>query len=229
MRSPNALILFDTSHNAAGARDGLAPLGEDIAAELRAAYLVDAARRFSSLPLANLRILLSDVMLHPLAAAAAPSAEIAMQNGDTAAERLIDAFEDAFDAGHKHVLLVFADALHAPLRAIETAFLLLDTFDDALVLGPTESQDVYAIGLRHPNDTLLAGIAGAAETPLLAGLGVVSPDESAVYSLMPWKTLGTKDELVRFIAEAENEDAATYAATFTCLARHAESFVTSVS
>ena len=221
MRTPNTLILFDTSDGAAGPRDDFTRLGRAVSSDIRGALSCDAALRFSRSTLASFQVLLANPGLHSAVSAAAPGTSIHIQSGDSAAERIISAFDDAFESGYKHVLLFFGDAANIPLRAIETGFLLLDTFDDAIVLGPSDGQGVYAIGLRHSHTELLRAIAGGGEGTIMNGLAGVSTDESAVYLLQHRHTLTSSDELIRFHDQViASGDAPQYPALLEVVSRH---------
>lgn len=71
-----------------------------------------------------------------------------LQKGDTLGERMNNAFEYAFDAGYKSVVLVGSDLPYLIIDTFKQAFAVLKEND--VVFGPATDGGYYLIGMNNP-------------------------------------------------------------------------------
>jgi rSAM/selenodomain-associated transferase 1 len=70
-----------------------------------------------------------------------------LQSGATMATRIDTAFNELFNAGYEHVIIIGSDCIDLDERIIRLAFRQLDHFDT--VLGPTKDGGSYLLGTSH--------------------------------------------------------------------------------
>lgn len=75
--------------------------------------------------------------------------DIRIQAGTTCGDRVSDAFQTLFEEGFKSVLLVSSHLVGSPRRHIREAFALLDTFDEAIVVGSVRDGSLGVLGMRY--------------------------------------------------------------------------------
>jgi len=105
-----------------------------------------------------------------------------VQRGEDLGSRMEDAFQQAFGAGAKRVLLIGSDCpdLNGPL--LETAFERLDTAD--FVVGPALDGGYYLLGMNGPEPALFRGVAWSTDSVCAITLGKIQA-AGKTYSLLP--------------------------------------------
>lgn len=93
-----------------------------------------------------------------------PSWEIAPQGAGDLGQRLINAFQSAFDSGAQHVVIIGSDCPAITLRDIQEAWGALPAQD--LVLGPARDGGYWLIALRSPQPQLFRDMGWSTETVL---------------------------------------------------------------
>lgn len=80
-------------------------------------------------------------------------------------ERMADAFQRAFAAGGKHVIIIGSDCPELTVEILEEAFAALDTCD--AIIGPAHDGGYYMLGMNRFIPELFQGIAWS--TPAVLG------------------------------------------------------------
>ncbi|HEY0055881.1 MAG TPA: TIGR04282 family arsenosugar biosynthesis glycosyltransferase [Pedobacter sp.] len=70
-----------------------------------------------------------------------------VQTGHDLGERMLNAFKDAFDEGHSHVVIIGSDCHELDTAMISTAFNCLS--QHKVVIGPARDGGYYLLGLRE--------------------------------------------------------------------------------
>ncbi|MBN1421196.1 MAG: TIGR04282 family arsenosugar biosynthesis glycosyltransferase [Planctomycetes bacterium] len=199
-----------------GAKTRLAAaIGQDGAAALAEAFLIDLAGRFAGSPRWDLAVSFDPPGEESYFARIAPSAlRIPQEPGDLGA-RLRGAFDALFAAGYRKAALLGADVPDLPARAVERAFAYLDASD--IAIGPACDGGYYLIGLRAPAPpSLFEGIAWSTERVLDETLGRAAEAGRTVERLAPWPDIDRPEDL-RALAERLSRERAP--ATFDAIAR----------
>ncbi|MBL0175862.1 MAG: DUF2064 domain-containing protein [Ignavibacteria bacterium] len=193
MATINGLIIFDVSGDTIAGEDArLTPSDRNA---LGRALLLDACIRASATPLAGACVCVSDPSLEAELASTAPRVRVLRAADSPAGERIAAALDEAFDFGFRHLLLLLSSAATVPPRSIEAAFALLDTFEDAVIIGPTERDGVYAIGTRRPHPDVFDGLDPAGMLGYDTVIGRLPATECTVYPLAPRPGLVTADDV----------------------------------
>jgi hypothetical protein len=155
MRLTRALIVFESPYPVLPKN---ASIPEPLRGELLSALLLDSVERFSAIESVH-------TVFHPDRGrppeelrAVRESIDVRVRDDETPLEAAMTAIGDCFEEGYRFVM--FFDARHPgiPAHRIEGAFSLLDMYEDAVVVAPTTRGGCYAVGLRHPDISLLAGV-----------------------------------------------------------------------
>jgi glycosyltransferase A (GT-A) superfamily protein (DUF2064 family) len=193
----NGLIIFDVPGNAIASED--ARLSASDRHALRRALFLDACMRAASWPDAAACACVSDDALEADLARLAP--KVRLLRAVEGEDRIASAFDEAFDIGYKHLLLLFCSAATVPPRSIEAAFSVMDTFDDAIVVGPTERDGVYAIGTRRPHPDVFALLDADGALRYDALVQQLPATERTVYPLASRPALVTGEDVELLRAE----------------------------
>ena len=108
-------------------------------------------------------------------------------------DRLINAFQSAFDVGYHSVVIVGTDCPDLDASLLETAFQKLQDCD--LVLGPALDGGYYLIGLRRAIPELFQGIAWSTATVLQQTLAIATRLNLAVATLPTLSDIDTPADL----------------------------------
>ncbi|OFW12826.1 MAG: hypothetical protein A3F70_08400 [Acidobacteria bacterium RIFCSPLOWO2_12_FULL_67_14] len=84
--------------------------------------------------------------------------EVFGQRGASFGDRLIHAFEDAFQRGYRSVILIGSDLPDLPDRSLQAAVASLNDASDRVVLGPAPDGGYYLVGLNRLHPQLFHGI-----------------------------------------------------------------------
>ncbi len=84
----------------------------------------------------------------------APGFQLHPQRGADLGARLLHAFEDYFDKGYTHVVILDSDSPTLPESYLANAFTLLEEND--VVLGPCDDGGYYLVGAKAPHPELFA-------------------------------------------------------------------------
>lgn len=142
-------------------------IGNEQAAMLYKAFLVDLAQRFAR-PEFNLHWAYTPAErnFEALMAEAVPEQRAAMslfpQNGDDFGARLLHAFQHVHAGSFERIILIGSDSPQVSTQAIKDAYQALDAAD--IVLGPADDGGYYLIGMHKPHD-VFSGI--TMSTPLV--------------------------------------------------------------
>lgn len=75
-----------------------------------------------------------------------------LQHGESLGDKMSQAFESAFDAGYKQVVIIGSDCLEINAEIISHAFHVLESKD--AVVGPASDGGYYLLGMKKLHDSL---------------------------------------------------------------------------
>lgn len=154
-----ALIIFARSPRAVQEKSKLlSHLTPEQAEGLFASIMLDAIDLYHSVPDVDNLLFYESPEDEAYFRARYPEASLHAQEGETHIERMINAFGDAFALGHRRVMFFPTDLPTLPRRSILSGYQILDAFEDAVVLGPTDQGGLYALGLRMLLPEMFQGI-----------------------------------------------------------------------
>ena len=105
-----------------------------------------------------------------------------LQTGDTLGNKMANAFEEQFQRGYKHVIIIGSDNPELSTADIMDAETRLENHD--VVIGPASDGGYYLLGLNKPIPALLQGMPWSSSR-LLAYTIMVLEKESLRYALLP--------------------------------------------
>lgn len=135
-----------------------------------------------------------------------PEMTLFVQEGETLGERMSDAFNEAFAQGHRRVMLFGTDLPTMPLRNIYSGFQLLDAFDDAVVIGPTEDGGYYTIGMKMPMPEIFQGVTFSRIDTYDQTIKRICKLDVALYVLPPWYDIDTIADVRRLDNDLYNPE-----------------------
>lgn len=91
------------------------------------------------------------------------------------------AFDQAFEQGYDHVIIIGTDCLELRIRHIEEAFAVLKNND--LVLGPAEDGGYYLIGLNKNDGQLFKNIAWSSDAVFANTIAIATEKQLKVHLL----------------------------------------------
>lgn len=175
------------------------PLTLDEAASLHGSLFLDAIERTKGLQGVSLYVAGAPDLAHPFfkIMEGRYCARLLEQRGPDLGSRMRRAMQDAFDEGHREVLLTGTDLPALPRAHLVEALKLIKDHD--LVLGPTPDGGYYLIGLRRMIPDLFVGIAWSTPT-VLAETRKKAEEAGLSLALLPeCRDLDTLDDLKAFI------------------------------
>lgn len=179
------LIMAKTPHPGAVKTRLCPPFTLGLAADLYRAFLRDTITLGASLPGTDLGI------VHPpsaddsaLRSLLPPDALLWPQEGDGLEAGLSGAFERAFAADYRRVVVMSSDSPTLPAAALEEAFAALDDHD--VSLGPTLDGGYYLIGLARPARRLFEEITWSTDTVYGQTLARAAEVGLRVHATPPW-------------------------------------------
>lgn len=114
-----------------------------------------------------------------------------VQAGESLGDRMANAFQAAFAAGHQRVLIIGSDCLDLRVHHLKDAFLALQSND--FVIGPANDGGYYLLGMRAFTPQVFHNKAWSTESVL--------PDTLADIS-----ALGLKVHLMEELTDIDNEE-----------------------
>ena len=103
------------------------------------------------------------------------------QTGKDLGEKMSRAFDQAFEQGYDHVIIIGTDCLELRIRHIEEAFAVLKNND--LVLGPAEDGGYYLIGLNKNDGQLFKNIAWSSDAVFANTIAIATEKQLKVHLL----------------------------------------------
>jgi rSAM/selenodomain-associated transferase 1 len=130
-------------------------IGNQTAADLYHAFLIDLAQRFAKQPYAlHWAYTPAEMNYQAFVATLAPGDAQRMrcfaQQGADLGERLLHAFQHTHEQGFQRTILISSDSPHISLDIIKRAHQALDDAD--VVLGPADDGGYYLISMHSPHD-----------------------------------------------------------------------------
>jgi rSAM/selenodomain-associated transferase 1 len=131
------------------------PLSHRQAAELYQCFLLDKVAQVNALPRVSPVISYTPTGSRAwFEALTPPHFRLIPQRGDDLGARLLFTFEQLFDQGYAHVIVIDSDTPTLPMAHLEEGLRLIADWDNDVVLGPTEDGGYYLIGLRQAHHEL---------------------------------------------------------------------------
>jgi rSAM/selenodomain-associated transferase 1 len=118
-------------------------------------------------------------------------------------QRLVRAFQEAFNSGIERVLIIGSDSPDITADHIQSAFSALKTHD--LVLGPAEDGGYWLIGLRAEQPALFDNIPWSSGAVLEQTLARSKSAGLSTYLLCQLPDIDTADDLRRFQARCAQQ------------------------
>jgi rSAM/selenodomain-associated transferase 1 len=118
-----------------------------------------------------------------------------LQQGNTKGESLADAFNKAFAAGKKRVIIIGTDCIDLESYMIKEAFAVLENND--IVLGPFKTGGYYLLGMSKFLPTLLTEKDWESENLLMDTILDLKNLDSKYYLLKTLSDVETADDLNR--------------------------------
>lgn len=191
--SESALIVFVRAPQPGCCKTRLCPpLSPELAAELHRAMCVDVLRTAEGSGFA-LWIAYEPSTDFPTPGWASAEAQHFDQRGSDLGARMAHAFDRAFDAGYRRVVLIGGDVPTLPSSRPGEAFAALDGAD--AVLGPAADGGYYLVGLRAPQPALFEGIAWSTPDVLRVTRDIAARAGLRVRLLAEERDVDTPDDL----------------------------------
>lgn len=131
-------------------------IGDNEAADLYQAFLIDLAQRFASLMDYDICWAYTpatvdyQAYMQKLVPTLASSMHYFPQEGEDFNTRLLNAFKWTHAHGYQHTVLIGSDSPHISIAVVTQARAVLDEAD--VVLGPAEDGGYYLIAMHQPHD-----------------------------------------------------------------------------
>lgn len=174
-------------------------LGEQGAADLARAFLVDSAALLRRLDIASFAVVTPAEETAPVGAIAGLPA-IPQREGDLGA-RMEAAFEDLFALGFSPVLLVGTDSPTLPRGHLAAAIALAEANPEAAVFGPAEDGGYWCVGLSRPAPPLFRGIAWGGPDVLARTRAAAACAHITIVTAPSWYDIDTSADLERLRRE----------------------------
>lgn len=116
------------------------------------------------------------------------------QGGGDLGDRLVRAFQSAFDHGAKAAIAVGIDCPGVTADVLAQAYEQLQTHDG--VIGPADDGGYYLIGLQRPTPELFKGIAWGTETVRASTLELAEASGLAIAQLSPLADVDRPEDLL---------------------------------
>jgi len=137
----------------------------------------------------------------------APGVSTVDQLGDTLGERLDAVLMACLDRGFDRVFAIGSDSPDLPQAHLDAAFEILDQPDVDVVLGPTNDGGYYLIGWKQRWERLVHDVTMSTPTVLADTLAIAQEIGARVELAPTWYDIDTPDDLHRFQATSDSEQA----------------------
>jgi rSAM/selenodomain-associated transferase 1 len=117
-----------------------------------------------------------------------------IQEGENLGERMRQAFQDRFEEGYEHVVIIGADCPTLPAAYIEQAL----QSEKEVVIGPSTDGGYYLIGMRGKVTDIFEGVAWGTDQVLSETLNVLKDQQAEVDLLPVWYDVDLPEDL-RFL------------------------------
>ena len=122
-------------------------------------------------------------------------------NGDLGS-RMSNAFQQAFDAGSKKVLLIGSDCPYIAMSDLDAATLALDAND--VVIGPANDGGYWLIGMKSPHPDLFTDIPWSTESVLERTMQICLNSNLTVHQLARKTDIDSAAEWEEFVKSKKN-------------------------
>lgn len=206
MNHHSALIIYDdAAMPAVCAARAIPPLSEEQTRELRRCCFLDMVQRYATFPSAQTMAYAATDELRAEVQRDIPTMTAYRQEGSSSGERIINAFDDTFNAGFRHVLLLFGSAVWLSPRVVENGCALLNTHEDVLVVAPTVRGSYALIGMRYPQADILRLIDTHPARLYEETMRALSTRDTALFVLSTIPELAATEDLFRLWSEQQQE------------------------
>lgn len=192
------------------------PLSTEEAADLYRCFLLDKIEQVRALRDARPVIAYTPAEGRTFFEASAPGFLLLAQRGTDLGERLANAFEALFAAGHSAALLIDSDTPTLPTPLLAQALDAIATPATDVVLGPSDDGGYYLIGLQKLYRELFAAMRWSTAQVLPETVRRARSLGLTVTTVPPWFDIDTADDLARLRASLATapEDTARHTRRF---------------
>lgn len=194
------------------------PLGEEQAAELYRALLIDQLEHLTALSSADLYVAFTPGEASRMIENLAPARyHCFSQRGNDLGERMREVLAELRRRGHRNAILLGSDLPPVPLTVLHQAFNRLSEDGKRVVLGPSQDGGYYLVGMNQPIPEVFFGMTWghqrvlADTTKKLRQLGIE-------FCLLPeWFDVDTAEDIARLRAIGHPLTRAAMKRTLACL------------
>ena len=202
-----ALIVFVKAPIAEEVKSRLSPpLTQEQASQLQEAILLDGIDQYLSVHDTHVMLCMANQNDEQYFRERFPNVPMLVQEGASTGDRISNAFYDAFSQGYRRVMLFSTDLPTLPRRSIYSGYQLLDAFDDAVVIGPTEDGGYYTIGMRMPMPDIFQGINWGRSDVYEQTIKRLCKLDISLYVLPPWYDIDTIADVRRLDNDLYNPE-----------------------
>jgi len=193
----NALVMMVKAPIAGTVKTRLVPpLTHDQAAGLYRAMLSDQLEHLRALTNADLYLAFTPIEAAPLLEEIAPADfRCFPQHGNDLGERMSGVFDDLWSREYSAIILIGSDLPGLPLSFIQSAFQILATRGNRMVLGPSRDGGYYLIGMNQPTPEVFENMTWSHSQVLAQTLERLRAMSINPELLPAWFDLDTPDDL----------------------------------
>ncbi len=180
------------------------PLTIDQQSALFKATLLDTVHRFPPMNNVSVRILAASQGDCAFIQNLLPDTDVRSYQGVTFGDMLSAASEEALQEGAKHVFLLDSTVPTVPIRIIQSALSLLDVFDDAFAIAPTERGGFYAVGMNAYHSNVLRDIDPMTNEGYEQVISRICEFDASVYILNSWYDVRQMEDIVQLRGDVFN-------------------------
>ncbi len=207
VKSDKALIVFAKAPVPGKVKTRLTPgIPPEHAARLYECFLLDSIPLYQTLSDVSVLLYLESESDRGYFEEHFPDLPCYIQEGETLGERMKGAFETSFNEQHRRVIVVGTDHPTLPLRTISTGYQVLDAYDDAIVIGPSEDGGYYALGMRTIHPELFQDIEFSTSTVYEETMKRMVDIDVTVHVLPKWYDVDTLEDIVRLQNDLQNPE-----------------------
>jgi len=207
IKSDKALIVFAKAPVPGKVKTRLIPdISPENAARLYECFILDSIPLYQTLSDVSVLLYLESESDRSYFEEHFPELPCYVQEGKTLGERMEHAFEMSFSEYHRRVIIVGTDHPTLPLRTISTGYQMLDAYDDAIVIGPSEDGGYYALGMRTIQPELFRGIEYSTPTVYEETMKRLVDLDVTVHVLPKWYDIDTFEDILRLQNDLQNPE-----------------------
>lgn len=128
------------------------------------------------------------------------------QQGKDIGERMLNCFENAFDAGYERSIIIGSDLPGLDMQEIDKGFIALQ--DNPACLGPAEDGGYYLIGFRKDRlvKSVFEGMKWSTDTVFEETVRRMNDQNIRPHILSPFSDVDTLDDLINLMADKDKKE-----------------------